>query len=111
MNEDDLLREILDRLDTAIQMLAEVLNIVKRENKSGDELRDLKPIDAMTLIEMPPDLRKTMMAMMKLETATAESVSAITGRDASTESYYLDQLYNNGYLRKKDGIFSISDYH
>lgn len=110
-NDDkDLLREILEKLDMLIRIHIEMLNAIKDENNRENVL---KTIDAITLIEMQPDLRKTMMAMMELETATIEEVSLKTGRSASIESYCLDQLYKDGYLRKKNGkriIFSINNY-
>lgn len=102
----DILNDIIKKLNTVIGMQLEVLDIIKGKK------RELKSIDAITLIEMPPDVRKTMMAMAELEKATAKEVSMVTGRDVSTESFYLDQLCKDGYLIKigeKDAIYSIND--
>lgn len=109
-NDNGILNEILKRLDMLIWMHSEILNAIKDVNTNK---KVLKSIDAITLIEMPPDLRKTMMAMMELETATVEEVSIKTGRSVSIEAYCLEHLCKDGYLVKKNGeriIFSVNDY-
>ena len=53
------------------------------------------------IIDLPDNLRKTVLSIIKLGEATAGDVAKLTGRDRSTESYYLNMLTNMNLLRKK----------
>lgn len=52
------------------------------------------------LLNLPDSLRKTMMAMMQLEEASAKIVATVTHRTRGMESIYLNQLVRLGYLEK-----------
>lgn len=59
------------------------------------------PLDSETLMGMPDHLRKTALTLCNLGEATAEDVSAKTGRARAVESDYLNQLVNLGHVKKK----------
>ncbi len=56
--------------------------------------------DAMTLLSLPMSLRKTVMALYKLEKATAEEIAKETNRLRAVESSSANQLVRMGYLKK-----------
>lgn len=68
--------------------------------KEGSEETRVVP-DVMTLLSLPSSLRKTMLALYKLEEATAKDLSNETKRLRAVESAYANQLVRMGYLRKK----------
>ncbi len=53
------------------------------------------------ITDLPDNLRKTVLSIIKLGEATAGDVAKLTGRDRSTESYYLNMLTNMNLLKKK----------
>lgn len=57
--------------------------------------------DAMSLLSLPGSLRKTMLALYKLEKATAEELSVETNRQRAVESSCANQLTRLGYVKKK----------
>ena len=56
--------------------------------------------DAMTLLSLPMSLRTTVMALYKLEKATAEDIAKETKRLRAVESSAANQLVRLGYLKK-----------
>ena len=58
-------------------------------------------LDPMTLLTLPMSLRKTVMALYKLEKATAEDIAKQTQRLRAVESASANQLVRMGYLKKK----------
>ncbi len=59
------------------------------------------PLDAVTLLSLPDQMRKTALAILKLGRATAAKVSKETGRDVNVEGIYLKQLVKMGCLKKE----------
>ena len=57
--------------------------------------------DVLSLLSLPVHLRKTVMALYKLEKATADDLSAETKRQRAVESASANQLTRMGYLKKK----------
>ncbi len=51
--------------------------------------------------ELPENLRKTALILIKLEEATADEVARVSGRKRSTESYYLNLLTSLKLAKKK----------
>jgi hypothetical protein len=75
----------------------------KKENKkipNKKQTAQLSP-DVLSLISLPVHLRKTVMALYKLEKATADELSAETNRQRAVESASANQLARMGYLKKK----------
>ena len=58
-------------------------------------------LDTMTLLTLPTALRKTVIALYKLESATAEDIAQETKRLRAVESASANQLVRIGYLEKK----------
>ena len=91
----------LDRLiELSEQMLnaqREISSLLSKDNFRGDVVVP----DAMALFSMPFSLRKTMLALYKLEEATAEDLSNETERLRAVESACANQLVRMGYLKKR----------
>jgi predicted transcriptional regulator len=51
--------------------------------------------------ELPENMRKTAVTLIKLKEATAEDIAKITGRKRSTESYYLNLMAQLNLVKKK----------
>ncbi len=51
--------------------------------------------------DLPENLRKTILSLLKLGEATAQDIARITGRNRSTESYYLNMLTQMRILKKR----------
>jgi len=56
------------------------------------------PLTALTLLQVPPRLKKTALAMLKLREATSVEVAQVTGKTPGAESQYLGMLWRMGYL-------------
>ena len=69
------------------------------DNKSI-QISPLAP-DVLSLLSLPAHLRKTVIALYKLEKATAEELSTETKRLRAVESASANQLARMGYLKKK----------
>jgi len=61
----------------------------------------LANIGIADLVEIPDELRKSVIAVMKLGKGTLDQVIKRTGRDISLEKGYLEALVAMGYLRKE----------
>ncbi|VUT26102.1 MAG: hypothetical protein MASP_01328 [Candidatus Methanolliviera sp. GoM_asphalt] len=98
MEEERMIEMILEKMDRMLELEKEILGIVSIEKK------ELKPLDALTLLDLPDHLRKSAMVMNKLKEATAKEVADETMRERSIESAYLNQLHRENYLlKKRDG--------
>ncbi|WP_202318433.1 helix-turn-helix domain-containing protein [Archaeoglobus neptunius] len=51
--------------------------------------------------DLPENIRKTALILLKLGEATAEDIARITGRKRSTESYYLNLMADMNLVKKK----------
>jgi len=58
-----------------------------------------KPLDVVTLLSLPDQLRKTALVILKLSRATATMVARDTGREKTIENKYLTQLVKMGFLK------------
>jgi DUF438 domain-containing protein len=70
------------------------------KQKHTAETFKLEP-DMMTLFSLPSALRKTVMALYKLEEATAEDLAQETKRLRAVESSAANQLVRMGFLSKR----------
>ena len=64
-------------------------------------LEEKMPLDAVTLLSLPDQLRKTVLAILKLGRATTAGVARETGRKQVVESMCIKQLVEMGYLKKE----------
>ncbi len=90
--------EIGRKLDSLILLSKQILE--GQENAIRLNGLKLEP-DSMALSIMPAALRKTVMALYKLEKATALDISRETKRLRAVESASANQLVRMGYLKKK----------
>jgi len=91
------IRENLEQLNEKIDVMIEIQKHGKRE--LPEDLPEA--LDVMTLLSLPDHLRKTAVALCKLEEATADEVSEQTRRARAVESGYLNQLVVMGYMKKE----------
>jgi len=66
---------------------------VERERKGT-------PLSAMVLLSVPPRLKRTAMAMLKVHQGNPSEVARVTGKTAEAESQYLGMMYRMGYLER-----------
>lgn len=98
------IREDLKRLNEKVDLILEGQR--KQRAPIGSEYMQVlesqkPPLDVASLLSLTDHLRKTAMAMVELQKATAETVAEKTGRRRATESDCLNQLVRMGYLKKK----------
>lgn len=91
------IRENLEQLNEKIDVMIEIQKHDQRE--IPDSLPEA--LDVMTLLSLPDHLRKTAVALCKLEEATANEVAEQTKRARAVESGYLNQLVIMGYVKKE----------
>lgn len=106
-NSNDILSEISEKIDSVITAQEKIIEMLavrpvekpkrKKEKKPVESL----PLDVVTLLSLPDNLRKTAYAISKLGEATAEQVANETERTRAMESAYLNQLYRMGHLSRK----------
>jgi DNA-binding transcriptional ArsR family regulator len=84
----------MKKINENVEEILEMLGVESAKARSGG----FKP---SLLLEFPDHLRKTVRTLLELGMATAEEMSARTGRSRSLESAYLNQLTTMGYVAKK----------
>ena len=110
MNNEVLLKRIFDELNLVNKKLDAMIELYEKLLKAHEKLfrRNQKrafvdtklELDTMTLLSLPMSLRKTVMALYKLEKATAEEIAKETKRLRAVESAAANQLVRMGYLKK-----------
>ena len=88
------------KLDFIIKQKKINQDIKKSKNNKKIGKSVLAP-DVLSLLNLPVHLRKTVIALYKLEKATADELSAETKRLRAVESASANQLTRMGYLKKK----------
>ena len=84
---------------TLIETQIEFLQKMSSRNNSMPEFT--LELDALTLLSLPMSLRKTVIALYRLEKATAEDIAKETKRLRAVESSLANQLVRMGYVKKK----------
>jgi len=102
----DELNHVNKKLDLVVELSGKMLKtqeeFLRRITKKSHRRKAIKlEPDAMTLLSLPSSLRKTVMALYKLERATAEDLARETKRLRAVESASANQLVRMGYLKKK----------
>lgn len=102
------LESLLVKLIEEVKLTNKKLDaILKQNNKNqktqNNQLSQTSPLspDVLSLLSLPAHLRKTVIALYKLEKATAEELSTETKRLRAVESASANQLVRMGYLKKK----------
>ncbi len=90
-------------LKEIVLLLRKILDVLERIEKkiSKNDKKEEISINPLILLELPDNLRETIMALIKLKKATASDVAKITGRGRAIESHYLNTLVKMGYVRKR----------
>ena len=113
MKVELLLTKLVDELDLVNQKLDSLIELNEKILKTQEEFQrvgsdkshfetEIKPeLDPMSLLSLPMSLRKTVIALYKLEKATAKDLAAETKRLRAVESAAANQLVRMGYLKKK----------
>ncbi len=102
----DEFKKLNQKIDSLSQSHDKILRMQHELKKSvlGDgglkRNRGLNP-DAMALISLPAHLRKTVLALYKVDEATADELSAGTKRLRAVESASANQLVRMGYIKKR----------
>ena len=104
-DEKALLARLIDEVHQINQKLGKVLNtqeyfLQKLAKKESDKTIKLDP-DMLTLFSLPSALRKTVIALYKMEKATADDLSNETKRLRAVESASANQLVRMGFVSKK----------
>ena len=96
-----LFQTISQQLDLLISINEKMLETQKEflQGVSGHSGNEISP-DTLSLLTLPLSLRKTVMALYKLQKATAEGISLETKRLRGIESASANQLVRMGYLKK-----------
>lgn len=105
------LEYLLTRLIEEVKLTNKKLDLlIKRSNTSKkqktkknliNKSSSVLPLDVLSLLSLPAHLRKTVIALYKLEKATADELSLETKRLRAVESASANQLTRMGYLKKK----------
>ena len=102
----DELQETNKKLESLIGLNRKLLQTQEEPLPKTDGKKEISPElklapDVMALLSLPMSLRKTVMALYKLEKATAKEIADETKRLRAVESASANQLVRLGYLKKK----------
>ena len=97
-----LLNRLVQEITSTNKKLDSIIKLNSKTENSHPNLKEniLQP-DVMSLLSLPASLRKTVMALYKLEKATAQDISQETKRLRAVESAAANQLVRMGYIKKK----------
>ena len=73
------------------------LRITDLEARNSPQINDKMAV----FLTVPDSIRKSLFAVSKLNSCTADEVSEITGRHRSIENKYLNELYRAGWLERE----------
>lgn len=85
------LRDMNDRLRSL------ELRVIELESRNSPDVND----KMAAFLTVPDSIRKSLFAVSKLVSCTADEVSEITGRHRSIENKYLNELYRAGWLERE----------
>ena len=104
--KDQLLNQILERLKKLEENLKQIQKRVERfETRQPPRREQTNQLNAQTIFEidlmnLPDNLRKTVLALVQLGEASPEEVAERTNRTRGLENIYLNQLERLGYIEK-----------
>ena len=89
------------KIETVAKNQSKILNTLEQMMQNAERKSDSRDVmDVMVLLSLPDHLRKTAMAVSKVQEATAQVVAKMTKRTRALESSYLNQLVRMNYLEK-----------
>jgi hypothetical protein len=94
------------KLDSLVEINEKMLETHEKSIRDGTKSDFAKTeskleVDTLTLLTLPTSLRKTVIALYRLENATAEDIAKETKRLRAVESASANQLVRMGYVKKK----------
>jgi len=98
------LKEPLEKIVSLLEGIDQKLDLISTSvsrNAEQTPQEEIKPIDVHEVLNLQGHLQKTALTLMGLEKASADEVSAKTGRGRAVESLYLNQLVQLGYAKKE----------
>ncbi|WMW25337.1 helix-turn-helix domain-containing protein [Methanolobus sediminis] len=87
--------EYLNDINEHLKLLE--LRIADLEARNSPAINDKMAV----FLTVPDSIRKSLFAVSKLTSCTADEVSEITGRHRSIENKYLNELYRAGWLERE----------
>jgi DNA-binding transcriptional ArsR family regulator len=87
--------EYLNDINERLKLLE--LRIADLEARNSPAINDKMAV----FLTVPDSIRKSLFAVSKLTSCTADEVSEITGRHRSIENKYLNELYRAGWLERE----------
>ena len=102
-NQQKILQK-LEEMETTLEIIAQELNISRRPSKvTVKPPVEIAPtgMSFLELLELPDNIRKTVLAVSQLGEATADEVAEKTERVRNVESHYLNTLVHMDHLQKK----------
>jgi DNA-binding transcriptional ArsR family regulator len=87
--------EYLNDINERLKLLE--LRIADLEARNSPAINDKMAV----FLTVPDSIRKSLFAVSKLTSCTADEVSDITGRHRSIENKYLNELYRAGWLERE----------
>jgi DNA-binding transcriptional ArsR family regulator len=87
--------EYLSDINERLKLLE--LRIADLEARNSPAINDKMAV----FLTVPDSIRKSLFAVSKLTSCTADEVSEITGRHRSIENKYLNELYRAGWLERE----------
>jgi len=99
-----MLKEPLEKIVSLLEGIDKKLDFIGASvsrNIEQTPREEIRPIDVHEVLNLQGHLQKTALTLMGLEKASADEVSAKTGRGRAVESLYLNQLVQLGYAKKE----------
>ncbi len=87
--------EYLNDMNERLKLLE--LRIAELESRNSPPINDKMAV----FLTVPDSIRKSLFAVSKLTSCTADEVSDVTGRHRSIENKYLNELYRAGWLERE----------
>jgi predicted transcriptional regulator len=87
--------EYLNDMNERLKLLE--LRIAELESRNSPAINDKMAV----FLTVPDSIRKSLFAVSKLTSCTADEVSDVTGRHRSIENKYLNELYRAGWLERE----------
>jgi predicted transcriptional regulator len=74
----------------------------RKETSPNSKMGDAEPLDVVALLALPDSLRKTALALLQFDRATAAMIASETGRTVDAERIYLMKLCDMGYVKMEE---------
>ncbi len=109
MESDEKIKSLLaefDSIEKNFKTVQQNINNIKKmiESlllKTEESKKKLKNIGVADLLDLPEELRKSVLTVMKLGRGTVDQITERTKREKNLEMGYLEALVTMGYLRKE----------